>query len=321
MPCLHRPSAGRARTVGVGLTALGVAAPSNQLRQRVFTELESLASRAAEEEEVWHERERQRRKKRRYAFVGARAAIPLTGVTVDGLILLREYLRPQPEMYTYKDSMGRTSQFSGTFIGGVNLSDVPGRNFSQFIMFTQGNDPNGVLDIDVAGEHFQAQGQGNHLLYSARNGFVGTVSLTTEARTNRTAQPWKPTDMERSTFIYAWGAEGSDTTTGTTWRVRGGPVWVQVQRPGDSQPAVEVHVRPHSPMKRVDLSPALRPTSKRKAPEFTWAVHGYAGKATGYGVFLLRDATGRVALILRANEFAGDAGASFERGKAVDGGA
>jgi hypothetical protein len=292
----------RARTMDLGLTALGVAAPSDPLRQRVFTELEFLASRAAEEELVWHERERLQRGKRLRALAGALAAVLLTGVTVNGLILLREYQRPQSEMYTYKDSMGRTWRLSGTFLGGVNLKDQSTGDAARFIMFTQGNDPDGVLDIDVAGEHFKAQGYGNHLLHSAHNGFLGTVSLTTGTRTNHIARPWKPPvpdapALELSARAYAWGAEGADTTTGTTWRMHGSAVEVKVQRPGDSKPAVEVSVRPHSPMTREPLSPA----SKRNTPEFTWTVHGHAGKATGYGVYSLRDETGRVVLILLAN--------------------
>jgi hypothetical protein len=305
----------QARTVNVGLTGLAVAAPSETLRQRIFTDIEFLASKVTEEEIVWRERAMRRRRSRRYAFVGTLAAASATGfigVPVAQMLLASG---PPAPFTTFTDTAGQTWRLSGNFNGFIRISDAHGNSIAPGAAYVGlGGDTNGVLDIDVAGRHFAVQSYGDHLLRDAQGEYIGTIFLNPVgiSRGRQVAQKLDPMadqikrlapELQNTTQTIEalpWGTVGIDRPAGVIWRMRG-RARVQMLKPGAGKPFAAAENAYLPPEKLAKLSPAQRGAAERTTPEFIWTVHGRAGHATGFGIHPIRDEQGRNVLLLRAD--------------------
>jgi hypothetical protein len=291
----------RAKTLNLNLADMSVAAPSDLLRQRVFGDLEYLASHGAEEESVWHGRERVRRRKRGYALAGALAAIAFTG-TIS--VPLAQLFWTRSAVITLTDTTGRVWRISGPFTGIINLSDPQGRALvsSQFVGL--GDEPGGKVKIDVQGEHFEMYGNGPHPLSDAQGNVFALLDLQSGswpawAPGGQAARPPMPNANKARILAHdpeLWNAINRirvhpDEVVGiyrpddVAWRMQGTGV-VKVLKPGSSKPLQQGQTAPPSHGQVI-------------IPYFEWTINNRAGQANGYGAHPIRDRKGRVVLILK----------------------
>jgi hypothetical protein len=310
----------RAQNLALALSELAEMLPSDRLRDRIHADLQFLGSRAGDETERWHQQRAHRQRKLRYAFVGTLAALTLT----SGIVVQVQRLHRSAG---FTDLYGRTWRLSGNFVGEAYLRNAQGDKVGMYHsaagdLFTgplrvawpvgpgalipsdEEEAIVGVLEIDVAEEHFKVQGYGNHALRTANGKLLGYAFLGWPGPPQQPAKRILPKPVPRQPTTVAisanpWGAYAIDKPMGVSWQMLG-PGKVQVWEPGQQRPIMTAATAPLTPESKKQLDPDLVVLATRKTPEFIWLVRRHFGYATGYGAHPITDEHGKTIVILNA---------------------